>query len=268
MFKADLHCHTTCSDGTLSPKELVLYAKEIGLSGLCITDHDTVAAYKEAIPLAQEIGLLLGIGAEFSSTYRGISVHILAYDFPCDHTEIASLCSRHRERRALRNTNILQKLRKFGFVIEPSELPSLHDAVGRPHIAALMVQKGYVASNKEAFDRYIGDTCPCFDAEHTISTEETLEIIHKAKGKAFIAHPHLLKHAKKRKEILSLPFDGIECYYARFARDQAERFINVAKSKNWLISGGSDFHGSHREAIPLGSSWVDEEKFRLIFSHL
>lgn len=268
MFKADLHCHTTCSDGTMSPKELLLHAKAIGLSGLCITDHDTVAAYQKAIPIAKEIDLLLGIGAEFSSSFKGTSVHILAYDFPFDNTFIADLCTRHRQRRILRNENILHKLRKFGFVIETSELPSSHDTIGRPHIAEIMVKKGYVTSCKEAFDRYLGDTCPCFDAENIISTEETIAIIHQAKGKAFIAHPHLIKHARKMKEILSLPFDGLECYYARFGRDQSEKFLKIAETKKWLVSGGSDFHGSHRAAIQLGSSWVDEERFRLIFSNL
>ena len=269
MFKADLHCHTTFSDGTMTPLELLHCAKETGLSGIAITDHDTIDAYTQAIPAAKELGILLGCGVEFSCMYRKTSVHVLAYDFTLNHLDIATLCLRHHKRRTLRNQIILGKLSRLSMPILEEELVSIGKrSLGRPHIAQLMVKKGYVSSIKEAFNRYIGDGKSCFDPGVAISVEETIEIIHQAGGKAFIAHPHLLQGASRIRELLQLPFDGLECYYARFPKEHEKRWLNIAKEKGWLISGGSDFHGSVKEYIHLGSSWVDEESFYKIFQHL
>ena len=269
MFRADLHCHTTCSDGTLTPEEILHHAKELGLNGLCITDHDTVAAYKTAIPLAKSLQIQLGIGAEFSSWFRDVSVHILGYDFDLNSPDILSLCERHTERRRKRNLKILERLSRLSMTVREEELPLVgKGTVGRPHIAALMVQKGYVRTLKEAFDLYIGDGRPCFDPGEGISSEETISIIHRGGGKAFVAHPHLLKHQNKMKELLNLPFDGIECYYARSQPAPEKRFLRLAQDKGLLVSGGSDFHGSIKEHIPLGCSWVDEVRFHQIFQRL
>ena len=258
MFRADLHCHTTCSDGTLSPEEIVHLAKESGLAGLSITDHDTFAAYETAIPVAKEIGLLLGAGIEFSSEHQGESVHILGYDFLLDDPGIAALCLHHRTRRKERNLAILKKLADHKMFITEEELKG----EGRPHIAACMVKKGYVTTIREAFNLYIGDGKKCFAKGDAISSQETIDTLHKAGGKAFIAHPHLLS---KPAGILKLNFDGIECRYARFTPDKEKPWLKIAESKKWLASGGSDFHGLMREDLVLGSSWVDEKTFNEIF---
>ncbi len=266
MFQADLHCHTTCSDGTLSPEELVRHAQELGLAGLSITDHDTIGAYSVAIPLAQELGMRLGSGVEFSSVFRGMSVHILGYDFDLNSPDIHALCHKHLERRKERNRRIIKNLHRLHMEIDEEKLLCQgKGTIGRPHIAALMVEKGYVTTIRQAFDLYIGDGKSCFDAGDAISSEETIDVIHRAGGKGFIAHPHLLKHTNKIKDLLKLPFDGLECYYAKFPLDQENKWLHLAKEKGWLISGGSDFHGGVKEHIPLGCSWVDEETFGRIF---
>jgi 3',5'-nucleoside bisphosphate phosphatase len=269
MFRADLHCHTTFSDGTMTPLELLRLAKEIGLSGISITDHDTIEAYTEAPKIAKELGLLLGTGVEFSCVFRTMSVHVLAYDFDLHSPEIIKLCARHQERRTLRNKAILEKLSRLGMPIFEEELMKMgEETVGRPHIAQLMVQKGFVGSIKDAFNRYIGDGKPCYDPGVGITVEETLSIIHQGHGKAFIAHPHLLEHANRIKDLLKLPFDGLECHYAKFPPEQEKRWLQAAKERGWLISGGSDFHGSVKDYIQLGCSWVDEENFHKIFQNL
>ncbi len=252
----------------MTPEELLRHAKEIGLAGLSITDHDTIDAYKQAPTLAKQLGLRLGSGAEFSCVFQKMNVHLLAYDFDLDSSAIAGLCARHQERRRERNKAILDKLSRMGKTIHEEELLSLGErSIGRPHIAYLMVKKGYASSIKEAFNTYIGDGKPCYDPGIGVSAEETIDIIHQGRGKAFIAHPHLLDHARKIRELLKLSFDGIECHYAKFPPDQEKRWIQTAKEKGWLISGGSDFHGSVKEHIPLGCSWVDEETFHKIFQH-
>jgi predicted metal-dependent phosphoesterase TrpH len=268
-FRADLHCHTTFSDGSLTPEQLLRHAKEIGLSAISITDHDTVEAYSQARPLAKELGLLLGAGAEFSCVFQKMSVHLLAYDFDLHAPEITNLCGLHRRRRTLRNKTILEKLSRLGMTIMEEELSALGTGtLGRPHIAHLMIKKGYASSIKDAFNRFIGDGKPCYDPGEGVSVQETIDIIHQAKGKAFVAHPHLLEHGRKIKELLKYPFDGIECHYAKFLPEQEKRWINTAKEKGWLISGGSDFHGPSKEYIQLGCSWVDEETFHKIFQHI
>jgi len=266
MFRADLHCHSTFSDGTMTPEQLLLHAKEIGLSGISITDHDTIEAYTVAPAIAKELSLLLGSGVEFSSIFQGLSIHILGYDFDLDNPAILELCERHRHRRYERNKAILERLSRLSMPIQEEELMSMGErSIGRPHIALLMIKKGYVSTIREAFNTYIGDGKLCFVPGEGISSEETIAVIHKGGGKAFLAHPHLLGHANKIKQLLNLPFDGIECHYGRFSAEQEKRWVKIAHEKGLLISGGSDFHGSVKEFIHLGCSWVDEETFHKIF---
>jgi 3',5'-nucleoside bisphosphate phosphatase len=269
MFRADLHCHTIFSDGTMTPEKLLHLAQEVGLSGISITDHDTIEAYSEAPAIAKQLGILLGSGIEFSCVFQKMSVHVLGYDFDLNSSAIAQLCARHQQRRALRNKAILDNLSRLGMKISEEELLAIGEkTLGRPHIAKLMVEKGYVSSIKEAFNHYIGDGQPCYTPGEGVSVQETIEIIHRGYGKAFIAHPHLLNHSRKIKELLKFPFNGIECHYAKFPLEQENRWIQVAKEKGWLISGGSDFHGSSKDYIQLGCSWVDEDNFHKIFQHL
>ena len=266
MFRADLHCHSTMSDGTFTPRELLVHAKEIGLSGISITDHDTVDAYLEAPQIAKKLGLKLGCGAEFSCTFKEMSVHLLAYDFDLKSAPIRELCQRHQERRVERNRIILEKLSRLSMPVFEEELQRFGArTVGRPHIALLMIEKGYVSSIRDAFQRYLGDDKPCYYPGKTISVEETIQIIHQSSGKAFIAHPHLLEGASKIRELVKLPIDGIECHYARFTPNQEKRWIKIADEKGLLKSGGSDFHGKMKDYISLGCSWVDEETFNQIF---
>jgi 3',5'-nucleoside bisphosphate phosphatase len=269
-FRADLHCHTSCSDGTLSPVELILHAKEIGLQGISITDHDSIAAYDTAVDAAHEAGILLGAGIEFSCDHEGHSVHILGYDVDLKASSITELCNRHAARRTNRNRAILEKLKKKNFFIDEEELKAhfQFSTLGRPHIAMLMIEKGYVKSLPEAFNLYLAEGKSCFASVDTVSVEETIAIIHQGRGKAFLAHPHGIKQQRLIKSLLKLPFNGIECYYSKCVPNLEEKWIKIAKEKGLLISGGSDFHGETNTKAPLGASWVDEATFHLIFQHL
>lgn len=271
MFKADLHCHTTCSDGSLTPRALIDLAKSIGLSALSITDHDTIDAYPIALPYAKEMGLLLGTGIEFSCLLDKASVHILGYDFDLGLEAIPDHCAKHRLRRHARNKIILGKLRRLRMAIPENELEELEASgitVGRPHIAQLMVKYGYVASAAVAFQLYLGDKKPAYDPGEGFTVEETIEVIHAAKGKAFLAHPHFYEKQAFIRKLLEMPFDGIECYYGRCLPEQEKPWLEIAAKKGWLVSGGSDFHGEAKPNVELGSSWVIEELFRKIFTRL
>lgn len=271
MFRADLHCHSTCSDGSYTPKEIIALAKQIGLAGLSITDHDSILAYQTAIPAAKEANILLGSGVEFSSVDRGVSVHVLGYDFDLTDERMVAFCQKHIERREDRNRKIFQKLKVHRMAIDPQpfiERMQAGEPIGRPHIAQAMIAKGYVTDIKEAFTKWLGDGKPCFDAGFSISTDQTLEVIQKAGGKAFLAHPHLMNRPHFIKQLLQKPFDGIECYYSKCFPEQEARWLRLAKEKNLLISGGSDFHGTIKPNVPLGCSWVDQETFLKIFQRL
>lgn len=265
-FRADLHCHSTCSDGTYTPENLVKLASESGLMGLSITDHDTVEAYSLALPLAQSLGVELISGVEFSTELFGQSVHVLGYCFQVDHPAIQELCQMHMQRREERNLSILEKLKDLGKPLSLEEIipKEMHHTIGRPHIAQAMIKRGYVETIQEAFKKYIGDGKPAYAKGKTIPIQETLDIIHTAHGKAIMAHPHLIDDNLILRKLLEMNFDGIECYYAKFNKEQNARWIQIAQNKNWLITGGSDFHGNVKPTIPLGASWIDRESFNFL----
>lgn len=260
-FKADLHCHSNCSDGTLSPSEIIQLAKSIGLQGLSITDHDTVAAYNDpAVVSSEELTIITGV--EFSCSVNGESIHVLGYGFDPKHPMILDLCSRHTLRRKERNMEILELLKKH-------EMPlTLEDVgreegynVGRPHIALAMVRKGYVPSVQVAFKKYLGEGCSCYAPGKTFSVETTLDIIHIAGGIGVIAHPHLIKKGPIISRLLELEFDGIECIYGNFTSKDNARWLKIAAHKELLVTGGSDFHGEVKPAIALGASYIDKATF-------
>ncbi|MFI0434957.1 MAG: PHP domain-containing protein [Parachlamydiaceae bacterium] len=268
-FRADLHCHTTCSDGTVSPSDIIKLACDLHLQGLSITDHDTFSAYQEALPIARERDVRLISGLEFSAIHRQTSVHILAYSFPLECSTIAAFCQRHHKRRNMRYQKMLDRLMTKGMPLEPEDLSFLpsSDSLGRPHIALAMMKKGYVKNIQQAFQEYLGEGKSCFVPAETFSVEETLCLIHQAKGLAVIAHPHLIEQVGIIKDLLDMPFDGIEGYYGRFPPSAHERWLKIGARKGWLITGGSDFHGSIKPNLGLGSSWVGEETFTILDNH-
>jgi 3',5'-nucleoside bisphosphate phosphatase len=263
-YFADLHCHTTCSDGSFSPEELIQHAKKIGLKGLSITDHDTIDAYQIAVPAALKAGLHLGSGVEFSCDFHGTSIHLLGYDFDLNAPAINELCMKHRKRREERNKAILQLLAANKMPISYEELQSkaLGNIIGRPHIAQVMLEKGYVKNLREAFNQYIGEGKKCYVQGEPFRIEEAIGVLHGAGGKAFVAHPQLLPNDFPVEELFKLPLDGLECYYSRLFK---KSWVEIAESKGWLMSGGSDFHGNVKPETELGCSGVDEETFHRIF---
>jgi hypothetical protein len=239
------------------------------LKGLSITDHDTAAAYQEAMSAALEHRLPLISGLEFSASHRTHSVHLLAYSFSLDSPAIENFCFRHRQRRETRNQAIIDLLAKNGLPLAAEDFPKADSkkTFGRPHIALAMIKKGYVQTVQQAFQKYIGEGKPCYAPGTRISVEETVEIIHQAGGLAVIAHPHLIDRSDVLHDLLDMPFDGIEGYYARFPATQHERWVQIGARKGWLVTGGSDFHGSIKPELPLGCSWTNRETFDILLEH-
>lgn len=272
---ADLHCHSTYSDGSSTPAQLVENALESGLKALAITDHDNIEAYHVALPCAKSAGLHLITGVEFSAQHKNKSVHILGYGFECHHPDLILFCQQHRERRLMRCKKTLALLADRKMPISEEEFLALwgHDVeqvhtLGRPHIAMAMVQKGYVSTVQEAFNKYLGDNRCCHVPVESFSPEQTIALLHKAKGVSVIAHPHLIKESDLLLDLLKMPFDGIECFYGNFPASANARWVKIAQAKKWLMTGGSDFHGDVKPFLKLGSSGIDEENLLKLESRI
>jgi len=268
-FKADLHCHSCFSDGTDTPLQLIQLASSKGFAGLSITDHDTIAAYEQAMEEAKMHQISLLSGVEFSASHRGEPVHILGYGYRLKSEAIAILCKKHKQRREERNRRILYKLNALNISITLQDLENLgfQGSLGRPHIAHILMSRGIVASIQEAFERYLAEGKPAYDPGEPISVEETIETIHRGNGFAVLAHPHLLKRSSTVRAMLNMPFDGLECYYARLTLDQEKKWIDLAQQRKWLITGGSDYHGTTKPYSTFGSSWVGQETFERLYTH-
>lgn len=264
-FRADLHCHSDFSDGTDSPLRLLRIAADKKLQGLSITDHDTLAAYTPELFLAaQKLSISLLVGVEISSGFEGVSVHILGYGSSLLDPKFLRVLKEVQKKRAERNLEILRRLKSKGKEVLEEELMQLcssFQVIGRPHIAQVMVLKGYVSSTKEAFDLYLKEGGQCFFPGEKFSSLEVIEAIHTFGGKAILAHPHFFKGGDFLEKLLALPFDGYECYYAKMDKQREAPWIKKAREKDLLATGGSDYHGNFKPYIELGASWVGKETF-------
>jgi 3',5'-nucleoside bisphosphate phosphatase len=264
MYIADLHTHTIYSDGTHEPLELLLLAKEKGLSGLSITDHDTTDGYsRDLFDKAKELQITLVPGVEISSVLDHHEIHILAYNIDLEDRTFQDFLAKIRKLRTDRNLAILHRVRSMGMKITDEEFLDLQKpstrVLGRPHIAYLLKQKGYVKDEKEAFQKYLKRHGSAYVQGEKISVIEVIGQIHLAKGKAVLAHPHFIRKERLLRKLIDLPFDGLEGHYALFPKEENEKIITIAREKNWIVTGGSDFHGTNKPYLDLGIAGVGQE---------
>lgn len=245
---ADLHTHTIHSDGFLTPRKLVEKAQQCGIETLSITDHDSLNAFPEAIEAAEELGVNLISGLEMSSDIRDREVHILAYFIELNNVELERYLSFFREERIKRAERITQKLRILGFNITLNDVleKAKNSAVGRPHIAQALLDKGYLSSYYEAFSKYIGNDCPAYEKKVHISPQSAFKIISDAGGLSFIAHPGLMSESLL-KELIDAGVDGIEVIHPSHSPQQVRFYKGIVNEYFLLECGGSDFHGGKRE---------------------
>lgn len=275
-FRADLHCHSCYSDGTNTPFEILDLAKKVNLNVISITDHDTLSSYfeKGIFEYAEKIGICLIPGVEISSVLNKEGVHILGINIDLSCISFLDFLKDVQEKRQRRNLAILQKLADRGFDIAEEDLKKLifykngeyNTSLGRAHMAHVLHKKGYVSSYKQAFELYLKDGGSCYVAGEKFSPGEIIAKIHEAKGKAFIAHPHLIKRRKVLQELFSLPFDGYEKFYSRLGKFNNSHFEKLAEEKKWIGIGGSDFHGDMLPGIILGMTVTSKAAFdRILF---
>lgn len=246
MGKADLHIHTNASDGDLSPKQVIKKVKSKGLETFSITDHDTITGYLDAKKSADEEDLELIPGVEISTVWEKREIHVLAYAFDEQNERFLNLIQNQRSARRKRMRAIIELLKKEGLDINYDEVraESLNGNLGRPHAATVLISKGYVASVSEAFIRYLSsDKIKDIKTEYA-KLDEVVATVHDAGGILSIAHPGPLYTDQDIRELLKYPFDGIECIHPSHSYKKQKKYLDMAKDKNLLITGGSDFHGS------------------------
>lgn len=266
---ADLHTHTTASDGQYAPAELVELAKSRGLSVLAVTDHDTIAGVDEAQRAGSALGLTVIRGVELSAKDYP-NCHILGYGFRDGDTELSRLCEKFRAGRDERKHKIVAFLQEKGVELDLAEVEELAggEVIARPHFARVMVRRGYVSTNREAFDRYL-DTeefrrrVKRFKAD----AKTCVEAIKSAGGKASLAHPYQMGLGDDALEMLvkqlkGWGLDAIECWYPKYSPEQRGFYLRLAEKYRLHQTGGSDFHGERVKpdvelaALKLNLDWL------------
>lgn len=260
MGYIDLHTHSTASDGTFPPREVVRLAKERRLKALALTDHDTIAGLPEAMAAGQEFGIEVIPGVEISARHADGSMHILGYFLDYESEPLARRLTVLQKARQDRNPQIIAKLNQLGIPLTMEQVERLSGGgqVGRPHIARALYEGGYVRSLQEAFDIYLGNDGKAYVSKFRFPPEEAMAMIRDAGGIPVLAHPFTLGlHTSETlrpllKELMALGLAGIECYYPEHSFGQEALYLFLARELGLLVTGGSDFHGDNKPEVTLG----------------
>jgi len=258
MALIDLHTHSTASDGSLSPSELVALAAKKGLAAVALTDHDTLAGLPEAREAGEAHGIEVIAGVELSVADGDRGVHILGLFLPDRPGPLASALAYLRERRHNRNRLILDKLRTLGVPVAYEAVTSLaKGAVGRPHIAQALVAMGAVTSFKEAFTRYLGTHGRAYVPKDKLPLAQAVSLLHEEGALTVLAHPYILGFAgpalaEAVGRYRDAGMDAIEALYTEHSQAQTLEYLALARRFGLAISGGSDFHGAAKPEVELG----------------
>ena len=262
--RVDLHIHSTASDGVYTPSEVVHLALERGLAVIALTDHDTLGGVAEAQQAAVGTGLEVIPGVEVNSEGDWGDLHFLGYYVDPENGYLREKLQAMQDARVGRARKMVERLREMGMPLEWEEVRALAggESVGRPHIARALLNRGYVKTTQEAFDRFIGNGGPAYVPRLRLTPPEVIQAIIEAGGVPVIAHPaHSGMAAVERiPEFVGYGLRGVEVYYPHHSFEEIEMLLNLCRKYGLLVTGGSDFHGpSSSEGAPLGSIYVPPE---------
>jgi len=270
MIYADLHSHTYYSDGIYSPEELLTRAKNAGLQAISITDHDTTDGCRVALGLADKIGIKVIKGIEVSCYENRTNIHILGYNIDIDNPELKVFLAEQKEYRKDRAFKILEKLNALKIPLDFDELllRTGDVPITRPHIASMLVEKGFVRTIKEAFYMYLAEDMPAYIYKSDILVTKAIDIINKSGGVAVLAHPANWFQPPFLYKLIDSGLDGIEVYHPSHNNNQINHYKSIA-SQYWLLeTGGSDFHGNREfDEGNLGKFGVSEKQLESILHH-
>ena len=266
----DLHTHTTASDGTLAPRDLVLEAVRRGVRVLAVTDHDSTGGLAEAAEEARRHPPLEIVpGLEINCDVEGAEVHVLGYFVDHEAPWFQAFLAEQRAERVARIHRIAERLAALGMPIDPAEVFALvrEGSAGRPHVAQVMVRRGYVKSVREAFDRFLKAGGPASPPRRRLAPVEAVAVIRKAGGVPVLAHPGLAGRDELIPGLVAAGLQGIETYYAEHSALQTQAYLDLCRRLGLVATGGSDYHGPQSgRANPIGSpavpwgAWVELRK--------
>lgn len=257
MREIDLHVHTTASDGTETPREVVEHAKAHGLKAIAITDHDTVLGCREAMAAGEELGIEVVPGIEFGTKY-GIAVHMLGYYMDLDSPVLEAMTRSIVEDRDQRNEKTVKLMQENGIDVTYAQLKErFGEVIGRPHFAHILMENGLAESVPDAFSRLLGKGMKYHQYRHTLEINEVIECIVNSSGVAVLAHPFQYKKndAELRELIehcMSFGLKGMECRYSGYTGEQTSYLEALAEEYGLIKTGGSDFHGENKPQIVIG----------------
>jgi len=259
---ADLHIHTTFSDGTFSSEEIVRLAKKAGLKTISITDHDTVDGIEPGIKEGEKLGVEVIPGIEFTTEVPEAEIHILGYYIDYKLPQLKEILKKIQEDRISRIYKIVEKLDKLGVRLNSQRVFEIagHGSAGRPHVARALIEAGHVRSIRQAFDKYLNYGAPAYVAHFRLTPEEAIKLILEAKGIPVLAHPAVSNFDSIIPDLLAAGLKGIEVYYSGHSREDKKHYLGLARKYNLLVTGGSDFHGlaNYRE-VELGETTIPDE---------
>ncbi len=254
----DLHTHTVCSDGSMTPEALVRHAKESGLAAVAVSDHDTADGVKEAIATGREVGIEVIPAIELSAV-SSTETHILGYFIDPDSPALVKAVDNIRQVRTQRIGETCDMLAKYDIHVTLDEVKALAGGgiLCRAHIAKLMTEKGYSESPKAAFAKWLNVGCPCYSESQALTDTEAVELIRQSGGEAYLAHLHLTKKSGDDledfiKHLKNAGLTGIEGYYTDYTDEMDDTYRALAKKYELKISGGTDFHGAFKPHISIG----------------
>jgi predicted metal-dependent phosphoesterase TrpH len=243
--QVDLHLHTTASDGAYSPAAVVALARERGLCIIAITDHDSVEGIAEALAAAGH-GLEVIPGVEINTDIPHAEVHILGYYVDYHHAELRGVLQKLQDFRRDRARRMVEKLNRLGMPLDWQRVAALagDGAVGRPHVAQALVERGYVADVSQAFDLYIGRERPAYVERYKLTPVEATRLIVRAGGLPALAHPSGLENLPALlDELTAAGLVGLEAYYTGYLPEETQSLLLLAQKYGLVATGGSDFHG-------------------------
>ena len=248
VYRADLHTHTTYSDGALSPHDLVKKAHEVGLNAVAVSDHDNVGAIDEAIEWGKQYDVEVIPGLELSATFGEKDIHLLAYFFDHTNQNLLDYLTFFRQERLKRAERIVEKLNKINIplTLEAVLYQAGIGSVGRPHIANALLEEGFVETYHEVFAKYIGTGGPAYEKKYQVSPQEAVKLISSARGLSFLAHPGKYTTETELLELIKAGIDGIEVVHPSHNEARQDYYRGVVNQYFLLESGGSDFHGGKK----------------------
>ncbi|HZF02371.1 MAG TPA: PHP domain-containing protein [Methylomirabilota bacterium] len=274
MKFADLHLHTSFSDGTFSPEELVLHAQKAGLSCIALTDHDTVEGCARAATAATAVKMEFIPGTELTAEHDDTELHVLGYFLDTQNKKLLAEIAKFQSVRQNRIHEMVARINEMGVPLKAESVFAMANckSPGRPHVARAMVKAGLISNLDEAFDRFLKKGRPAWVPKSKISALEAIELIHQAGGLAVMAHPGLNRTDEIIPALVEAGMDGIECFHTKHSTVTSERYLEIADKYNLLVTGGSDCHGFSKNKPLIGTvklpyQHVEKLKAKRISNH-